>query len=77
MAACTPAMFAEGVVTLSQTERNLPTTANVAARDFKHLAGWSFVLGNSADQMPETAEALRSPPRAYWETRRLLSSSLF
>jgi hypothetical protein len=32
-----------GVVTLSQTERNLPTTANVAARDFKHLAGWSFV----------------------------------
>jgi hypothetical protein len=43
MAACTPAMFAEGVVTLSQTERNLPTTANVAARDFKHLAGWSFV----------------------------------
>jgi hypothetical protein len=32
-----------GVVTLSQTERNLPTTVNVAARDFKHLAGWSFV----------------------------------
>ncbi len=32
-----------GVVTLSQTERNLPTTANVDARDFKHLACWLIV----------------------------------
>ena len=28
----------DGIVTLSQTERNLPTTANVDARDFKDLA---------------------------------------
>jgi hypothetical protein len=27
-----------GVVTLSQTERNLPTTANIDARDFRDLA---------------------------------------
>ena len=33
----------EGVVTLSQIERNLPTTANVDARDFKHLACWLIV----------------------------------
>ena len=33
----------KGVVTLSQTERNLPTTANVDARDLKHLACWLIV----------------------------------
>ena len=32
-----------GVVTLSQTERNLPTTANVDARNFKDLACWLIV----------------------------------
>ncbi|MCJ7528813.1 MAG: hypothetical protein MUO37_12080, partial [Methyloceanibacter sp.] len=32
-----------GVVTLSQTERNLPTTANVDARNFKDLARWLIV----------------------------------
>ena len=32
-----------GVVTLSQTERNLPTTANVDARDFSDLACWLIV----------------------------------
>ena len=32
-----------GVVTLSQTERNLPTIANVDARDFKDLACWLIV----------------------------------
>ena len=32
-----------GVVTLSQTERNLPTTANVDAMDFKDLACWLIV----------------------------------
>ena len=34
---------AAGVVTLSQTERNLPTTANLDARDFIDLACWSIV----------------------------------
>ena len=34
---------ASGVVTLSQTERNLPTTANVDARNFKVLACWWIV----------------------------------
>jgi hypothetical protein len=29
-----------GVVTLSQTERNLPTIANVDSKDFKDLACW-------------------------------------
>jgi hypothetical protein len=33
----------KGVVTLSQTERNLPTTANVDAMDFKDLACWLIV----------------------------------
>jgi hypothetical protein len=33
----------EGVVTLSQTERNLPTIANVDARDFSDLACWLIV----------------------------------
>ena len=28
----------DGIVTLSQTERNLPTTANIDARDFRDLA---------------------------------------
>ena len=32
-----------GVVTLSQTERNLPTTANVDARNLKDLAHWLIV----------------------------------
>jgi hypothetical protein len=32
-----------GVVTLSQTERNLPTTANVDASNLKDLAGWLIV----------------------------------
>jgi len=32
-----------GFVTLSQTERNLPTTANVVARDFRDLACWLIV----------------------------------
>lgn len=32
-----------GVVTLSQTERNLPTIANVDARDFSDLACWLIV----------------------------------
>jgi two-component sensor histidine kinase len=32
-----------GVVTLSQTERNLPTIANIDARDFKDLACWLIV----------------------------------
>ena len=32
-----------GVVTLSQTERYLPTIANVDAKDFKHLACWLIV----------------------------------
>jgi hypothetical protein len=32
-----------GVVTLSQNERNLPTTANVDARNFKDLARWLTV----------------------------------
>ena len=34
---------AEGVVTLSQTERNLPTTANVDESNFKDLACWLIV----------------------------------
>ena len=33
----------QGVVTLSQTERNLPTIANVDARDFSDLAYWLIV----------------------------------
>jgi hypothetical protein len=33
----------EGVVTLSQTERNLPTTANVDESNFKDLACWLIV----------------------------------
>ena len=32
-----------GVVTLSQTERNLPTTANVDESNFKDLASWLIV----------------------------------
>jgi hypothetical protein len=32
-----------GAVTLSQTERNLPTIANVDARDFRALACWLIV----------------------------------
>ena len=32
-----------GVVTLSQTERNLPTTANVDARNSRDLARWLIV----------------------------------
>ena len=32
-----------GVVTLSQTELNLPTTANLDARDFIDLACWFIV----------------------------------
>jgi hypothetical protein len=32
-----------GVVTLSETERNLPTIANVDARDFGDLACWLIV----------------------------------
>jgi hypothetical protein len=32
-----------GVVTSSQTERILPTTANVAARNFKDLARWLII----------------------------------
>lgn len=31
------------VVTLSQTERNLPTIANVDARDFSDIACWLIV----------------------------------
>jgi TIR domain-containing protein len=38
-----PECFPQGVVTLSQTERNLPTTANVDARNFKDLARWLIV----------------------------------
>ena len=37
------ARSAAGVVTLSHTERNLPTIANVDARDFKDLACWLIV----------------------------------
>ena len=37
------ASSATGVVTLSQTERNLPTIANVEARDFSDLAYWLIV----------------------------------
>ena len=33
----------DGVVTLSQTERNLPTIANIDARDFSDLACWLIV----------------------------------
>ena len=33
----------KGVVTLSQTERNLPTTANVDESNFKDLACWLIV----------------------------------
>jgi hypothetical protein len=33
----------DGIVTLSQTERNLPTIANVDARDFSDLACWLIV----------------------------------
>ena len=33
----------DGVVTLSQTERNLSTIANVDARDFSDLAFWLIV----------------------------------
>jgi hypothetical protein len=33
----------DGVVPLSQTQRDLPTTANVAARNFKDLACWLIV----------------------------------
>ena len=36
-------MSTTGVVTLSQTERNLPTIANVDARDFSDLACWLIV----------------------------------
>ena len=36
-------MAGEGIVTLSQTERNLPTIANVDARDFSDLACWLIV----------------------------------
>jgi cysteine synthase len=38
-----PDMHSRGVVTLSQTERNLPTIANVDARDFSDLACWLIV----------------------------------
>ena len=38
-----PKCNTDGVVTLSQTERNLPTTANVDARDFSDLACWLIV----------------------------------
>ena len=37
------AMFSAVFVTLSQTERNLPTIANVDARDFSDLACWLIV----------------------------------
>ena len=33
----------EGVVTLSEIERNLPKSANVDARDFRDVASWSIV----------------------------------
>jgi hypothetical protein len=40
---CQLDQLALGVVTLSQTERNLPTIANVDARDFSDLACWLIV----------------------------------
>jgi len=44
-----------GVVTLSQTERNLPTTANVDARNFKDLARWLIVQIGRIKQAPQYA----------------------
>ena len=52
-----------GVVTLSHTERNLPTIANVDARDFKDLACWLIVqIGPIALNVttPSTAQVGRA-----------------
>jgi hypothetical protein len=38
-----PFRYFNGVVTLSQTERNFPTSANVDAMDFRDLACWLIV----------------------------------
>ena len=51
-----------GVVTLSQTERNLPTTANVDARDFKDLACW-LIVQTGPISLNVTTPFLRRPRR--------------
>ena len=69
-----------GVVTLSQTERNLPTIANVDARDFSDLACWLIVqIGpislnvttpghelSPTNTEKATAEMCRPQPGSLW-----------
>ena len=52
----------KGVVTLSQTERNLPTTANVDARDFKYLACWLIVPIGAISLNVTTPSGMPSSP---------------
>src|SRR5680860_13296 len=52
-----------GVVTLSQTTRNLPTTANVDAMDFKDLACWLIV------QIGPISLNVTTPPGGYKKTK--------